>query len=58
MSEWRDPYRVVWYFRRGRRGELRFATYRLACEFSEALKRAQRPLVIATIYDDREETYL
>ena len=57
MSEWRDPYRVVWYFRRGRRGELRFATYRMAREFSEALKRAQRPLVIATIYD-REETFL
>lgn len=57
MSEWRDPYRVVWYFRRGRRGELRFADYRLAARFAEGLKRAQRPLVIATIYDG-EETYL
>lgn len=57
MSEWRDPYRVVWYFRRGRRGELRFADYRLAARFAEGLKRAQRPLVIATIYDGKE-TYL
>ena len=57
--EWGEPYVVSWYFESGPRHELRFCSARLMDMFAEAMKRKQRPLVIARAYEyEEDETWV